>query len=76
MQRSVHTHARTQFTEQALPGGARHDLTYGEVRPLRVFLVEKRRRDEDFIGHFDFDTGCTQTSHIVNLYYYWYTNQS
>ncbi len=70
MERSVHTHTRTQFAEQVFPGGSRHDLPYTEVLPLRVFFLEKRRRDEDFIGHFDFDTCWRQ---FVDLYFVMYT---
>jgi hypothetical protein len=48
-------HAGAQFAEQVFLGGARHDLTNREILPVGMFAVEKRCRQEDFVGDLDID---------------------
>jgi hypothetical protein len=51
---SMHSNARTQFSNQVFLGRPLDNLTDCEVFPIRMLSMKKRRRNEDFIGDFDF----------------------
>ena len=51
---SMHSNARTQFSNQVFLGRPLDNLTDCEVFPIRMLSMKKRRCNEDFIGDFDF----------------------
>jgi hypothetical protein len=66
MKVGVHLNARPELTGQILPPCCRNDFRNRKILSLRIFPMEQRRRDPDFVRYF-YARGTSSVFHGIHL---------